>query len=172
MSDKTKTGFEATIVKLLAASPKNSSKADPVKAWIQAAFNLSASVARITEDKQLGNRITEQFAHQEPVVVFVLEHGVNCGSLASKVSQRRYPKLESVLLMRNKSGGVLTYEKLLIKKTSAFSLWAEQTLGISAEMFAGTLLHDASASCHCEPMKSAWQSRTNSEKSCCLCDET
>ena len=77
MSDKSKAGFEGTIVQLLAASPKNSSKADPVKAWVKTAFGLNASVARITEDKQLGNRITEQFAHKEPVVIFVLEPKVN-----------------------------------------------------------------------------------------------
>ena len=137
MADQTKTGFEGTIHQLLAASPKNSSKADPVKAWVLAAFNMKSSVARVTEDKQLGNRITEQFAHQEPIVIFVLEQGVNCASLSTKVNQRRYSKLESVLLMRN-SGGSLTYERMLIKSPSAFSLWCEQILGVNAEMFTGT----------------------------------
>lgn len=137
MSDQTKVGFEGTIHQLLAASPKNSSKADPVKAWVQTAFNIKSSVARITEDKQLGNRITEQFAHQEPIVIFVLEPGVNCDSLATKVTQRRYPKLDCVLLMRN-TAGVLTYEKLLVKNTSMFSQWCEQKLDVNSEMFSGT----------------------------------
>ena len=154
MSDKSKAGFEGTIVQLLAASPKNSSKADPVKAWVKTAFGMNASVARITEDKQLGNRITEQFAHKEPVVIFVLEPKVNCSSLSIKVNQRRYPKLEAVLLMRNNVGGALTYEKLLINGSSVFSLWAEQTLGVNTEVFSGTPQSDSHEG------DSSWQSIT------------
>ena len=140
MADKTKVGFEQTIAQLLAASPKNSSKADPVKAWVKTAFNIGVGVARITEDKQLGNRITEQFAHKEPVVIFVLESGVNAVSLETKIIQRRYPTLDAVLLVRNHSKGQLSYEKLLTRVATPFSAWCLQVLNVDEMQFASESL--------------------------------
>lgn len=135
MADEMKSSFENTISQLLAASPKNSSKAEPVKAWIHANFKTRASVSRITEDKQLGNRIVEQFAHEDPIVVFVLEPGVNRKSLSQKIEQRRYAALNVVVIIGNNGVTGLSYEKLMIKTPTTFSSWCERDLGIKAEVF-------------------------------------
>ena len=138
MDEVKKSSFESAISHLLAASPKNSSKADKVKSWIHESFATQASVSRITEDKQLGNRITEQFAHKDPIVIFVLEPGVNRKSLFEKINQRLYVGLNTVMAIGNNGASGLTYEKLFIKTPSAFSAWCENDLGVKAELFTGS----------------------------------
>ena len=95
----TKESFEETITSLLTASAKNSSKGNAMKEWFKSSFNLNARVARITEDKQLGNRITEQYSYRDPIVVFVIEPSVNRPLLVEKIKERQYPELCAVLVV-------------------------------------------------------------------------
>ena len=135
MAGKTQQAFEETVTKLLTASPKNSSKGDPMKEWFKSVFKVNASVARITEDKQLGNRITEQFAHKDSVVVFVVAPAVNRSSLVKKIGERKYPGLSAVLILgATSTTPPYSYERLLIKAESAFTTWASQTFNISHEL--------------------------------------
>lgn len=137
MSDISKSAFEQTIVQLLTASPKNSSKGDPMKDWFSKSFNVYARVARITEDKQLGNRITEQFSYKDAVVVFVLEPGVNCDSLVRKVKERQYAELSAVLIVvAHGTEPPYSYEKLLTRSHSAVTKWLSDELGVEEEMMA------------------------------------
>lgn len=132
MSELTKESFEETIKKLLTASPKNSSKGDPMKEWFAESFNIKARVARITEDKQLGNRITEQFYYKDAVVVFVLEPEVNRESLVRKVCERQYDELTLVLIVgANGAEPPYEYEHLLTRRTDAVTAWLSENLGVN-----------------------------------------
>lgn len=133
MSELTKDAFEETIKKLLTASPKNSSKGDPMKEWFFDSFNVKARVARITEDKQLGNRITEQFTYKDAIVVFVLEAGVNRDSLVRKVCARQYAELTAVLIVgANGETPPFSYEHLLTRREDAVTDWISENLEVKA----------------------------------------
>lgn len=130
----TKESFEETITSLLTASAKNSSKGNAMKEWFKSSFNLNARVARITEDKQLGNRITEQYSYRDPIVVFVIEPSVNRPLLVEKIKERQYPELCAVLVVvANDHSGNYTYGNLVIRDRNVFIDWATTTLQLSPE---------------------------------------
>lgn len=134
MADKTQQAFENTVYKLLSAAARNSSKGNPMKKWFKEVFNIKVSVARIAEDKQLGNRITEQFAHNDSVVVFVMAPVVNRESLVKKVRERRYAGLSAVLILgETRPRAPYTYEYFLVYKENEFTAWASQTFDVVPE---------------------------------------
>lgn len=130
----TKESFDETITALVNASAKNSSKGNAMKDWFRSSFNIGARVARITEDKQLGNRITEQYSYRDPIVVFVIEPSVNRPLLVEKIKERQYPELLTVLVVvANDHNGDYAYGNLLVRGSTPFSEWATTRLLLEAE---------------------------------------
>ncbi len=134
MADKTQLAFEETVYKLLSAKSRNSAKGKPMQKWFKDVFNITVSVARIAEDKQLGNRINEQFAHKNSVVVFVMAPAVNRESFVKKVRERQYPGLSAVLILGATGPNTpYTYEYFLINVENAFTTWVCQTFHVEPE---------------------------------------
>ena len=134
MNMKTQESFEEKIVQLLVASPKNSSKGDPLKDWFKDCFHVHARVARITEDKQLGNRITEQFTYKDAYVVFVIEPSVNAESLVKKIKERQYKELNAVLIVvADGAKPPYVYKTLIARTQTDVTKWMEETLEVTVD---------------------------------------
>ena len=128
--------FEETIKNLLAAKARNSSKGKPMIKWFKDSFGIDARVAHITEDKQCGNRIKEQFSYKHPVVVFICNNQVNLETLIRFIEQQTYSELEVVLIATVSPGPAFSYQHLYVHNENDFSSWAEQTLSITSEEMA------------------------------------
>lgn len=134
MNEKTKNSFENTITALLTASPKSSSKGNLMKEWFSEIFRERVRVARITEDKQLGNRINEQFIYRDSIVVFVLEPDVNKELLIEKIKERQYNELMAVLVViANDHKGDYVYDCLFYKREIDFVQWAKSCLNVNVQ---------------------------------------
>lgn len=133
MAEITKVSFEETIKSLLSANSRNSSKGKVMKEWFQESFSIKAAVSNVKEDKQIGNRIAEQFKHKAPIVVFVCDKGVNYENLVSRAIQQRYSSLNSLLIIVVTNGTEFRYEKLYNKVNDVFVEWAEKYLNVVAE---------------------------------------
>ena len=131
MSNTNKSSFESAITYLIKADPKNNAKGDALKNWVREAFDCEARVSHTTEDKALGNRVSEQFRHKAPIVVFVCREGLNLTTLRGHIDSHAYAELDSVLIMYDKEP--YQYFKLLEYRENGFSQWAAQTLGVEIE---------------------------------------
>ena len=80
MSNITRESFEATIASLLNANPRNSAKGNAMKDWFMNSFALTATVSHVKENKQIGNRVKEQFGHKAEIVIFVCNSSILRGS--------------------------------------------------------------------------------------------
>ena len=125
--------FEKAIDALVNAHSQNSNKGKLLKEWFEESFNTSAAVSHIKEDKQTGNRVTEQFKHKLPIVVFVCENEINRKTLIKNVRDKSYQELNTVLIMS--STAPYEYEILLSKEENDFTMWAQTMLGVSLEQF-------------------------------------
>ena len=123
--------FEGTIDSLVQSSPKNNNKGSMLKNWFQEFFNLDARVSHTTEDKALGNRVSEQFRHKPQVVVFVCRTGLNISSLIGYIKTHAFPELETVLIVTDEKP--YTYKHLFVLKENDFSKWAIQFIEIEGE---------------------------------------
>ena len=129
----TKESFEATIASLLNANPRNSAKGNDMKDWFQNSFSLDATVSHVKEDKQIGNRIAEQFKHKATIVVFVCNSSVNRKTLLNRALEQRYAALNTLLII-GYNGTMYSYERLCSAKSNAFTKWAENTLNVTVEL--------------------------------------
>ena len=77
--------FTTAVRALLAAPAKSTSKAEKLKSWFTEHFAIDARAAQITEDRQIGMRLTEQFDHRLPIVVFVCSKGINFETLERRI---------------------------------------------------------------------------------------
>lgn len=125
----TKKSFEESIDALLNAHSQNSNKGKLLKEWFENSFATSATVSHVKEDKQIGNRVAEQFKHRLPIVVFVCDEEVNRTTLINKVRENCYVELNTVLVMS--SGTPHVYETLLSNEDNDFVNWAQSQLEIS-----------------------------------------
>lgn len=99
MTDITKQSFENAIDALLQADSRNSNKGKVLKEWFSTSFNINATVSHIKEDKQIGNRVSEQFKHKETVVVFVCATNVNTTTLKLRIKEQSYYGLNTIQLL-------------------------------------------------------------------------
>jgi hypothetical protein len=132
MESITKESFETTINSLLSANPRNSSKGNGMKDWFMQSFSLDATVSHIKEDKQIGNRVAEQFKHKASIVVFVCDSGVNRKTILNRALEQQYSGLNTLLIVGNENGNY-SYEKLCSVHESPFTKWAVNTLNIKME---------------------------------------
>lgn len=128
----TKESFEATITSLLKANPRNSAKGNDMKDWFRKSFSIEATVSHVKEDKQIGNRVAEQYKHKASVVVFVCDSGVNRKTLLNKAFEQRYSSLNTLLIIGHDEFSY-SYETLCSVAPSSFTEWAEDTLNIKME---------------------------------------
>lgn len=126
MIDITKKSFEDAIDALLQADPRNSSKGKVLKEWFSQSFNLNATVSHIKEAKQIGNRVSEQFKHKAPIVVFVCASDVNTKTLKTRIDEQAYKGLNTILIMSDTKP--YQYEELFTVKGNPFTEWAEMSL--------------------------------------------
>lgn len=126
MIDTTKKSFEDAIDALLQADPRNSSKGKVLKEWFSKSFNFNATVSHIKEDKQIGNRVSEQFKHKAPIVVFVCASDVNTKTLKTRIEEQAYKGLNTILIMSDTKP--YQYEELFTVKGNPFTEWAEMSL--------------------------------------------
>ena len=126
--------FETAVQALLAAPAKSTSKADSLKDWFKKNFSVAARVAQITEDRQIGMRLTEQFDHRLPVVVFICSKGINFETLEKRIRAKAYPELVTVLVV-SVANGSLSYEHLYSRSDTAFTKWATQELDLKRDDF-------------------------------------
>ena len=129
MANITKDSFEATITSLLNANPRNSSKGNDMKEWFQQSFSINATVSNVKEDKQIGNRIAEQFKHKASTVVFVCDSAVNSSNLVSRAIQQRYASLNNLFVVVA-DGQSYQYDIIYNKVPDAFTNWAKESLGV------------------------------------------
>lgn len=131
MADITKQSFENAIDALLQADPRNSSKGKVLKEWFYKSFNINATVSHIKEDKQIGNRVSEQFKHKETIVVFVCATNVNTTTLKLRIKEQSYYGLNTILIMSDDKPYM--YKELFTMHGNAFTVWAEDTLNIKPQ---------------------------------------
>lgn len=128
MNSPTINSFESGVDFLVASSPKNNNKGNLIKKWFLDNFNMHARVSHTTEDRALGNRVSEQFRHKPQVVVFVCKVGLNISSLIEYVKVNAFSELETVLIMSDAKP--YTYEQMLVVKENDFSKWVTENLNI------------------------------------------
>ena len=129
------TSFKAAVNALLAAPAKSTSKADRLKAWFKENFSIEARIAQINEDRQIGMRLTEQFDHHLPIVVFVCSKDINFETLEKRIRAKAYPELQAVLVVSVSSGRNLSYEHLYARTDTPFSDWVERNMNLSHDDF-------------------------------------
>ena len=129
--------FTETIDSLIKASPKNNAKGDRLKEWFSTNFQCDARVSHTTEDRALGNRVSEQFRHKAAVVVFVCKPGLNLETLVAQIKKNLYPELEAVLVMT--AAKPYKYNHLYVNKRNEFVDWAEKKLKITPEAISASI---------------------------------
>lgn len=71
MPEITLDSFKETLDALIASNPHARNKGDDFKAWSKENFGCDARISYIKEQRQITNRVSEQFRYFAPVVVFV-----------------------------------------------------------------------------------------------------
>ncbi|WP_324019005.1 McrB family protein [Aeromonas caviae] len=91
--------FIKSLNEMLDASPRNSRKNAPVLDWFQSGDYGSGRASVISEDKQVGNRISEQFKHKSEHVIFVCYDDKTMETTKRRVSDFIYNELCSVTII-------------------------------------------------------------------------
>ncbi|MBN6520691.1 hypothetical protein JZM35_08655 [Acinetobacter pittii] len=94
-----KQGLLDALNSMLEAHPRNSTKNKEVIQWFDDNFESGRS-SHVTDVKQVGNRINEQFRHNDKNVIFVYDDDAIKNTLIRRIPEKAYPQLESVLLIK------------------------------------------------------------------------
>lgn len=146
--------FENALNVLVDSNPHARNKGDEFKDWIKARFGCDARISIIKEQRQITNRVSEQFRYFAPVVIFVCVAEVKRDKLVQYILERNYAQLECVAIIGvtvTDAQKAYTYERLIAFKPSNFTEWIrgnfdriddavvlKEQLGISNSGFAGT----------------------------------
>ena len=84
---------------MLGSKPNNSSKNKEVIQWF-VKNSESGRASHVTQSKQAGNRIVEQFKHKSKNIIFVYDDDIIKAALTRLIPEKAYPQLESVLLIK------------------------------------------------------------------------
>ena len=129
MAEITLDSFNKTLDVLIDANPHARNKGDEFKAWTKANFQCDARISYIKEQRQITNRVSEQFRYFAPVVIFVCVSEVKRDVLVKYILERVYKQLENVAIIgtRKSANGEIEYkyEQLIVFKRTAFTEWAE-----------------------------------------------
>lgn len=127
MAEKTLDAFKDTLGVLIDSNPHARNKGDEFKDWIKEHFGCDARISYIKEQRQITNRVSEQFRYFAPIVVFVCVPEVKRDTLARYILERDYKQLESVAIIGatvSESGEKnYSFEQLITFKHSDFTEW-------------------------------------------------
>ncbi|MBP2658198.1 MAG: ATPase associated with various cellular activity 5 [Firmicutes bacterium] len=127
MTEITLDSFKETLDVLIDANPHARNKGDEFKDWNKENFDCDARISYIKEQRQITNRVSEQFRYFAPVVVFVCVPEVKRDTLIKYILERGYKQLENVAIIGAISSDgekKYTFEKLIVFKQSSFNEWA------------------------------------------------
>lgn len=91
--------FIDALNEMLNASPRNSRKNAPVLDWFESSDFGSGRASVISEEKQVGNRISEQFKHKSEHVVFVCHDEKTKNTIERRIGEFVYNELCSVTII-------------------------------------------------------------------------
>lgn len=120
--------FEQTLDTLIDANPHARNKGDEFKVWMKNTFSCDARISYVKEQRQITNRVSEQFRYFAPVVVFVCVPEVKRETLIKYILERVYDNLECVAIIgipELDHKGDYSYEQLIVFKQSTFAEWAK-----------------------------------------------
>lgn len=127
MSDTTFDTLIETLDALIIANPHARNKGDDFKAWSKEHFGCDARISHIKEQRQITNRVSEQFRYFSPLVVFVCVPEVKRETLIGYILERVYKELENVAIIGvNTVDGkrLYSFEQLIVFKETDFTAWA------------------------------------------------
>ena len=127
MAEKTLDSLKETLDVLIDANPHARNKGDEFKNWSRENFNCDARISHVKEQRQITNRVSEQFRYFAPIVVFVCVPEVKRDTLMGYILDRVYKELENVAIIGvDTSNGErkYTFEQLIVFKQSEFTDWA------------------------------------------------
>lgn len=129
MAEITLNSFTETLDVLIDANPHARNKGDEFKAWSKDNFGCDARISYIKEQRQITNRVSEQFRYFAPIVIFVCVPEVKRDVLVKYILERVYKQLENVAIIgaQVSAAGKVDYkfEQLIVFKRTAFTEWAE-----------------------------------------------
>ena len=129
MAEITLNSFTETLDALTDANPHARNKGDEFKAWSKDNFGCDARISHIKEQRQITNRVSEQFRYFAPIVIFVCVPEVKRDVLVKYILERVYKQLENVAIIgaQVSAAGKVNYkfEQLIVFKRTAFTEWAE-----------------------------------------------
>ena len=130
MADITIESFQQKLDVLVSANAHARNKGDEFKSWCSENFGCDARISHVKEQRQITNRVSEQFRYFAPIVVFVCVPEVKRDKLIEYIMARVYDKLENVAIVGvNSNNGTrrsYTFEKILTFKRTKFTEWAEE----------------------------------------------
>lgn len=129
--------FQDTVAALLEASPNNSNKGKVMKEWFKSNFAIRATVSNIKEDKQIGNRVVEQFKHSCPIVVFVFDSSLHSDTILNKIRDNVYSALQTVVFVDAKKPYNIV--QIFTTEQNEFTSWAERNADIQSQPFPFTI---------------------------------
>ncbi len=127
MPDALLDSFKGTLDVLIDANPHARNKGDDFKAWVKDNFGCDARISYVKEQRQITNRVSEQFRYFAPIVIFVCVPEVKRDTLIKYILERVYTQLENVAIigsMSSEHAKEYTFEQLIVFKNTAFTEWA------------------------------------------------
>lgn len=129
MAEITLKSFTETLDVLIDANPHARNKGDEFKAWSKDNFGCDARISYIKEQRQITNRVSEQFRYFAPIVIFVCVSEVKRDVLVKYILERVYKQLENVAIIgaQVSADGKVDYkfEQLIVFKRTDFTEWAQ-----------------------------------------------
>lgn len=127
MPEITLDSLKETLAVLIDANPHARNKGDEFKAWSKDNFDCDARISFVKEQRQITNRVSEQFRYFAPIVAFVCVSDVKRDTLMKYILERVYKQLENVAIIGvTQANGQksYTFEQLIVFKQTAFTDWA------------------------------------------------
>lgn len=127
MPEITLDSLKETLAVLIDANPHARNKGDEFKTWSKEHFDCDARISYIKEQRQITNRVSEQFRYFAPIVVFVCVSDVRRDTLMKYILERVYKQLENVAIIgvtQENGQKRYTFEQLIVFKQTAFTEWA------------------------------------------------
>lgn len=127
MPEITLDSFKETLDVLIDSNPHARNKGDEFKTWSKDNFDCDARISYIKEQRQITNRVSEQFRYFAPIVVFVCVSEVKRDTLMKYILERVYKQLENVAIIGvTQSDGQkrYTFEQLIVFKQTPYTEWA------------------------------------------------
>lgn len=129
MPEITLDSLKETLDVLIVANPHARNKGDEFKAWSKDNFGCDARISYIKEQRQITNRVSEQFRYFSPIVAFVCVSEVKRDTLVKYILERVYKQLENVMIIgvtKDATGQyTYTFEQLISFKNTSFTDWAK-----------------------------------------------